>query len=84
MRIGPGMRAGAGTGRALRSIVEGLLLDLLYELPNRKDVRRFVVDAEVVGGRKSLAKGLTHEDLHDEAAAGEGSDPDAATKRESA
>jgi len=69
--------------RALRSIVEGLLLDLLYELPNRKDVRRFVVDAEVVGGRKSLAKGLTHEDLHDEAAA-EGADPDAATKRESA
>jgi ATP-dependent Clp protease ATP-binding subunit ClpX len=66
--------------RALRSIVEALLLDLLYELPNRKDPRRFIVDSEVVSGKKTLAKGLTHEDLDDDADA----DPDAATKRESA
>ena len=53
--------------RALRSILEGLLLDLLYELPNRKDELSFRIDADVVAGRRALAVGLTHEDL-DEAA----------------
>ena len=44
--------------RALRSILEGLLLDLLYELPDRRDARRFVIDADVVRGKRSLALGL--------------------------
>jgi ATP-dependent Clp protease ATP-binding subunit ClpX len=44
--------------RALRSIVEDLLLDLLYELPSRKDPSIFVVDADVVYKKKSLARGL--------------------------
>ena len=44
--------------RALRSILEGLLLDLLYELPDRRDTRRFVLDAEVVRGKRTLALGL--------------------------
>jgi len=44
--------------RALRSILEGLLLDLLYELPDRRDARRFVLDADVVHGKRSLALGL--------------------------
>src|SRR6185503_5202201 len=44
--------------RALRSILESLLLDLLYELPDRRDSRRFVIDAEVVRGKRSLALGL--------------------------
>jgi ATP-dependent Clp protease ATP-binding subunit ClpX len=49
--------------RALRSILEELLLDLLYELPNRTDERRFVVDADVVRGRRALARGLVAEDV---------------------
>ncbi len=52
--------------RALRSIIEDILLDLLYELPNRKDTEEFVIDAEVVAGRKVLARGLTAEDSLDE------------------
>ncbi len=44
--------------RALRSILEGLLLDLLYELPDRRDTRRFVLDGDVVRGKKTLALGL--------------------------
>jgi ATP-dependent Clp protease ATP-binding subunit ClpX len=44
--------------RALRSIMEGLLLDLLYELPDRRDTRRFVLDGDTVRGKKSLALGL--------------------------
>jgi ATP-dependent Clp protease ATP-binding subunit ClpX len=47
--------------RALRSILEELLLDLLYELPARKDTDTFVVDADVVEGRRPLARGLTAE-----------------------
>ncbi|MDP6540141.1 MAG: ATP-dependent Clp protease ATP-binding subunit ClpX [Planctomycetota bacterium] len=47
--------------RALRSILEEMLLDLLYELPARKDTDTFEVDEDVVGGRKNLARGLTAE-----------------------
>ncbi|MEX1024468.1 MAG: ATP-dependent Clp protease ATP-binding subunit ClpX [Planctomycetota bacterium] len=43
--------------RALRSILEGILLDLLYELPNRLDERKFLVDADVVRGGRVLALG---------------------------
>ncbi len=52
--------------RALRSTMESLLLDLLYELPARKDTRKFVVTEEVVAGETSLARGLTADDLEDE------------------
>jgi ATP-dependent Clp protease ATP-binding subunit ClpX len=45
--------------RALRSILEEMLLDLLYELPARKDTETFTVDEDVVLGRKPLARGLT-------------------------
>jgi ATP-dependent Clp protease ATP-binding subunit ClpX len=45
--------------RALRAILEDLLLDLLYELPTRKDTTRFVIDAAVVRKEKHLARGLT-------------------------
>jgi ATP-dependent Clp protease ATP-binding subunit ClpX len=51
--------------RALRSIIEDSLLDLLYELPARDDLDHFIVDAEVIHKRKVLAIGLTHEDLPD-------------------
>jgi ATP-dependent Clp protease ATP-binding subunit ClpX len=41
-----------GTGaRALRSIVEGLLLDIMYELPSRDNVAKCIINAEVVHGR---------------------------------
>ncbi len=49
--------------RALRSIIEDLLLDLLYELPNRTDTEQFVIDADVVAGRTTLARGLTSADI---------------------
>jgi ATP-dependent Clp protease ATP-binding subunit ClpX len=52
--------------RALRSILEGLLLDLLYELPSRKDTDRFVLDAAAVRGEVQLARGLTAADLESE------------------
>jgi ATP-dependent Clp protease ATP-binding subunit ClpX len=49
--------------RALRAIMEDLLLDLLYELPARKDTRQFEVTEKVVSGEVSLARGLTADDL---------------------
>ena len=52
--------------RALRSILEDLLLDLLYELPNRHDTKAFTVDTEVVEGTRALARGLTSADLEPE------------------
>jgi ATP-dependent Clp protease ATP-binding subunit ClpX len=38
--------------RALRSILEGLMLEIMYELPQREDVAEVVIDAGVVAGRK--------------------------------
>lgn len=41
-----------GTGaRALRSIVESLLLDVMYELPSHDNVQRCIINGEVVHGR---------------------------------
>ena len=38
--------------RGLRSIVEGLLLDTMFDLPTEGDIAEVVVDADVVAGRK--------------------------------
>jgi ATP-dependent Clp protease ATP-binding subunit ClpX len=71
--------------RALRSIIEDLLLDLLYELPNRNDQKTFIVDSDVVAGRRSLARGLTAEDtLEDEELAEADGDEEPTAERESA
>jgi ATP-dependent Clp protease ATP-binding subunit ClpX len=45
--------------RALRAILEEILLDLLYELPHRTDTDVFVVDRDVVRGVRPLARGLS-------------------------
>ncbi len=44
--------------RALRSIMEDILLDLMYELPHRDDTDKFVVTERVVRGEEHLARGL--------------------------
>ncbi|MFT4647220.1 MAG: ATP-dependent Clp protease ATP-binding subunit ClpX [Glaciecola sp.] len=51
--------------RALRSILEEILLDLMYELPNRKDTDVFEVNEDVVRGEENLARGLTTADADD-------------------
>ena len=66
--------------RALRSILEEILLDLLYELPHRTDTRRFVVDADVVTGTRHLARGLIAETVLGEA---EAKDDDTSTEETS-
>ena len=53
--------------RALRAIMEDLLLDLLYELPSRKDQDLFVFDEAVARGERVLARGLTAADVDEEA-----------------
>ena len=39
--------------RGLRSIVEEIMLDLMYEIPSRNDVKECVIDAEVVRKEKA-------------------------------
>jgi ATP-dependent Clp protease ATP-binding subunit ClpX len=34
--------------RALRSIVEDFMLDIMYELPNKKDIEKCVITKDVV------------------------------------
>ena len=38
--------------RALRSIMENIMLEVMYELPQRDDVAEVVIDAAVVAGRR--------------------------------
>ena len=45
-----------GTGaRALRSIFEKLMLDIMYDLPSRKDVAKVTINRAVVEGKKAPA-----------------------------
>jgi ATP-dependent Clp protease ATP-binding subunit ClpX len=34
--------------RGLRTIIEGILLDVMYEIPSRRDVRRCVISADTI------------------------------------
>lgn len=38
--------------RALRSIMENLMLEVMYDIPHREDVAEVVIDASVVAGRR--------------------------------
>jgi ATP-dependent Clp protease ATP-binding subunit ClpX len=38
--------------RALRAIMENLMLEVMFELPHRDDVGEVVIDAAVVAGRR--------------------------------
>ena len=38
--------------RGLRSIVEGILLDTMFDLPDMDGVTEIVIDADVVEGKK--------------------------------
>ena len=42
------LRTGA---RGLRSILEKFMLDIMYELPNRPEVKRVVITPEIVCGK---------------------------------
>lgn len=46
------IQSGSGA-RALRAIIERVLLDIMYEIPSRRDVRRVVVDAPAVRGQSA-------------------------------
>lgn len=46
------LRQGSGA-RALRTILERVLLDVMYEVPSRRDIRRVVVDAGAILGQSS-------------------------------
>lgn len=39
--------------RGLRSIVEGILLDIMYDLPSTDNVAKVVIDESVVNGESS-------------------------------
>ena len=54
--------------RGLRSIVEGILLDTMFDLPSMEGVSEIVVDADVVAGRKEPVRVLGGESQEEEAA----------------
>ena len=44
-----------GTGaRGLRSIVEHVMVDIMFELPDQAKGTKYVIDGDVVQGRKTL------------------------------
>ena len=48
------MKRGTGA-RALRAIFEKLMLDIMYEIPSRKDVKTVTINRQVVEGKKAPA-----------------------------
>jgi len=52
--------------RGLRTIIEETLLDVMYEIPSRKDIRRCIIDGDVIrqGGKPRL---LTAQELGESA-----------------
>jgi len=48
--------------RGLRSIVEGLLLDTMFDLPSMEGVTEVVVDGDVVEGRKEPVRVVSNDD----------------------
>lgn len=55
--------------RALRSIVEEFMMSVMFDIPSRKDVRRCVIDAEVVERKKNPILVYDSEDVeHEETA----------------
>jgi len=40
--------------RALRGVIEDIMLDIMYELPSHKDITDHVIDARVVRGERSV------------------------------
>ncbi len=54
--------------RGLRSIVEGILLDTMFDLPSMEGVTEIVVDRDVVEGRKEPVRVLGPDKKEEEAA----------------
>jgi ATP-dependent Clp protease ATP-binding subunit ClpX len=54
--------------RGLRSIVESILLDTMYDLPTETDIAEVVVDADVVDGRKDPVRVMKGKDKEEAAA----------------
>ncbi len=50
---GQALKKGTGA-RGLRSIIENVMLDIMYELPDQPKGTKYVVDEDVVEGRSSL------------------------------
>ena len=54
--------------RGLRSIVEGILLDTMFDLPSMEGVTEVVVDKDVVDGRKEPVRVVSNKKGKEEAA----------------
>jgi len=44
--------------RGLRSIIENIMVDIMYEVPSMKDVKEVVIDREIVEGKKDKMKAI--------------------------
>ena len=42
--------------RGLRSIIEDVMLDIMFELPDQKDGAKYVITEDVVSGKEALFK----------------------------
>jgi ATP-dependent Clp protease ATP-binding subunit ClpX len=54
--------------RGLRSILEGILLDTMFDLPGMEGVTEIVIDADVVAGKKEPIRVIGLEKKKEEAA----------------
>ena len=50
--------------RALRSIVEELMLDIMYDIPSKKDIDKFIITKEMVEARNNKTENVEPIPLH--------------------
>ena len=47
--------------RGLRSIIENIMMDIMYEVPSMKDVKKVVIDGDIVTGEKDRLDAIVRE-----------------------
>jgi ATP-dependent Clp protease ATP-binding subunit ClpX len=44
--------------RGLRSIIENIMMDIMYEIPSMKDIKEVIIDREIVEGKKNKLEAI--------------------------
>ncbi|HDQ26786.1 MAG TPA: ATP-dependent Clp protease ATP-binding subunit ClpX, partial [bacterium] len=47
--------------RGLRSIIENIMIDIMYEVPSMKNVKKVVIDSDIVKGKKDKLSAIIGE-----------------------
>jgi ATP-dependent Clp protease ATP-binding subunit ClpX len=47
--------------RGLRAIIEGIMTDIMYEVPSSKSIKKVIIDRDIVLGKKDRLSAIVRE-----------------------